>query len=127
MSSVSVTLTKTADLSLTGGTTALTSMAANSKFLFIGTSQTPYAIMLQKSAFAVAQVGGSSPPINVSAITADAYGYVTITLGSFSGGETGFYVFGPTGAFQEDGGGAAFMSAQCRRHCRLGFRNLRRR
>jgi hypothetical protein len=107
--SVSVTLTKTINLSLTGGNTALASMAANGKFLFVGTNQTPYALRVQKSNFAITEIGGFSPPINVSAITGDAYGYVTVTFGSFAGGESGFVVIGPTGGGQEDGGGASFM------------------
>jgi hypothetical protein len=54
-------------------------------------------------------VGGFSPPINVTAITADLYGYVTVTQASFGTGENGFYVFGPTGGGAEDGGGAEFL------------------
>ena len=51
-----------------------------------------------------AYVGG-----NVVAITADQYGYVAITFGGIrSGGETGFYLYGPDGNLAEDGGGAQF-------------------
>jgi hypothetical protein len=31
-----------------------------------------------------------------------------MTFGSFTGGESGFYLFGQDGSTQEDGGGAAF-------------------
>jgi hypothetical protein len=106
---VTVTLSKTVTLPLTGGSTALCSIAANNGFLFIGTDQSPQAVRVQKSNFTLTTVGGFSPPINVTAITADKYGYVTVTQGHFSGGESGFSVFGPNGALQEDGGGADFM------------------
>ena len=106
--SVSVTLTHTITLPLTGGSTAICSMAANPAFLFIGTDQSPQAVEVKKSTFAVTKVGGFSPPINVTSITADQYGYVTVTQGDATG-ESGFYVFGPTGAGEEDGGGSSFM------------------
>lgn len=106
---VSVTLSKTVSLPLVGGTSAGASMAANNKFLFIGTNRSPEGVELNKRTLSISQFGGFSPPINVSAITADQYGYVTATFGSFTGGESGFIVFGPDGSLQEDGGGADFM------------------
>ena len=105
----SVTLSKTISLPLVGGSSALASMAGNNKFLFIGTNNSPEAVEIQKSTFSITQIGGFSPPINVSAITADPYGYVTVQFGSFSTGENGFVVLGPDGGGREDGGGAAFM------------------
>jgi hypothetical protein len=104
-----VTLSKTISLPLVGGSSALASMAANNKFLFIGTNKSPEAVEVQKGTFSITQIGGFSPPINVSAITADQYGYVTVQFGSFSTGENGFVVLGPDGGGREDGGGAAFM------------------
>lgn len=106
---VTVSLFKSISLPLTGGTTAVCSMAANNGFLFIGTDQSPQAVKVQKSDFTVTQLGGFSPPINVTAITADQYGYVTVTQGTFGNGENGFSVYGPDGSVQEDGGGASFM------------------
>ena len=106
---VATTLIKTVSLPIMGGTSALASMAANAKFLFIGTNQSPNAIVMKKSNFSFTGAGGFIPPINVTGITADKYGYVTITFGSFNGGENGFYVFGPDGGLREDGGGASFM------------------
>jgi len=106
---VTVTLFRTVALPLTGGINTLCSMAANNGFLFIGTDQSPQAVRVQKSNFAVTKVGGFSPPINVTAITADQYGYVTVTQGLFNSGQSGFSVFGPNGALQEDGGGADVM------------------
>lgn len=105
-----VTLVKTVSLPLTGGVGAVTSMAANNGFLFIGTNQSPFAYRVQKSNLAVTQVGGFSPPINVTSITSDKYGYVTVTFG----GEVlndlnGNYQFGPDGNSVGDGGGAWFM------------------
>ncbi len=106
---VTVTLLNTVTLPLTGGSTAVCSMAANNGFLFIGTDQSPQAVRVQKSKLTLAQLGGFYPPINVTAITADKYGYVTVTYGQFSSGENGFYVYGPDGALREDGGGASFI------------------
>jgi hypothetical protein len=91
-----------------GGTSAVASMAANANFLFIGTNQSPNAIVMKKGNYSFTGIGGFSPPINVSAITSDKYGYVTVTYGS-NGGNSGFIVFGPDGNSREDGGGAPFM------------------
>ena len=47
--------------------------------------------------------------MNVHAVTADAYGYITVEFGKFGGSETGIYVIGPDGTTQGSGGGARFM------------------
>jgi hypothetical protein len=106
---VTVTLSRTVALPLIGGSTALCSMGANNGFLFIGTDQSPQAVRVQKSDLSIAQVGGFSPPINVTSITADKYGYITVTFGGFTSGESGNYQFGPNGQGVGDGGGAWFM------------------
>jgi hypothetical protein len=106
---ISVTLIKKLSLPIVGGTSALASMAANAKFLFMGTNQSPNAIIMNKGNFSFTEAGGFSPPINVAAITSDKYGYITVTYGSFKGGESGFAVYGPDGGPREDGGGAPFM------------------
>jgi len=104
-----ITLTRTITLPLTGGSTALCSMAANTGFLFIGTDQSPSGVRVQKNNLAVTQIGGFDPPINVTGVTADKYGYVTMTFGGFTSGENGFVQFGPNGQGVADGGGAWFM------------------
>jgi hypothetical protein len=106
---VTVQLTNTVPLPLIGGGVARCSMAANGGFLFIGTDKSPQAVRVQKSNLAVTQIGGFDPPITVTSITADKYGYVTVTFGGFLSGENGFYQFGPNGQDTEDGGGAWFM------------------
>lgn len=105
---VTVTLSKTVSLPLVGGSTALASMAANNNFIFMGTNQSPNAVRLQKSNFAIAQSGGFSPPLNVAAITANKYGYITVTFGNFETDNANI-VFGPDGNTRGDGGGAGFM------------------
>jgi hypothetical protein len=105
---VTVTLSKTVSLPLTGGTDTVASMAANQKFLFIGTNQDQLAVQIQKSNLAVTQYSGVSGPITVTAITADTYGYVTTTWGTSQSGQA-FYVVGPNGQAESDGGGASFM------------------
>ena len=106
---VTVTLFQTISLPLVGGTSAQTSMAANKKFLFIGTNRGPDAVQINKRNFSITQLGGFSPPINVFGITADQYGYVTLSYGSFNGFNTGFIVVGPDGLAKESGGGAHLM------------------
>jgi hypothetical protein len=107
--SVTVTLTHTVDLPLVGGAGALCSMAANSKVLFIGTNQSPQVVEVQKSNLSLTQIGGFSPPINVTAITANSRGYVTVSFGGFDSGDNANIIFGPIGQGEGDGGGASFM------------------
>ena len=106
---VTVTLSQTISLPLVGGLSAMTpQMAANKQFLFIGTDQSPQAVVLDKRTFSVTQLGGSSPS-NVFGIFANQYGYATITFGAFRGGHNAFIVAGPDGSDKEDGEGSQFM------------------
>ncbi len=106
---VTVTLSQTISLPLVGGTSAMTpQMAANKQFLFIGTDQSPQAVVLDKRTFSVTQLGGSSSS-NVFGIFANQYGYATITFGSFRGGHNAFIVAGPDGSDKEDGDETQFM------------------
>jgi hypothetical protein len=108
---VTVTLSQTISLPLVGAPSAHPAMAANNQFLFIGTDQSPYAVEIDKQTFSVTQVGGGfSPPINVTAILGDQYGYVTLSFGSFRSAHTGFNVIGPDGSDEEDGVGSQFMA-----------------
>jgi hypothetical protein len=103
------TLTNTVTLPLTGGTKAQGFMAANNSFLFIGTDQSPQAVEVQKRNLNVLTIGGFSPPINVSAITANKYGFVAVTFGGSSNNVGGTYWYAPNGGGVQDGGGAYFM------------------
>jgi hypothetical protein len=96
-------------LPLIGGATAVASMAGNTDYLVIGTTKSPQAVVVTKSTLAVDEFGGFSPPVNVHAVTADAYGYITVEFGKFGGSETGIYVIGPDGTTQATSGGARFM------------------
>jgi hypothetical protein len=108
--SVAVSLFKSVALPLTGGASATASMAANTKFIFIGTNQSTQAVRLAKSNYAILQSANFEPPIPVTAITSDKYGYVTVTFDNPGiPGETGFLVYGADGTLQEDGGGTPFM------------------
>jgi len=94
------TLLKTVSLPLTGGRSAAVFMAANKRYLVIGTSMTAIPVEVAKSNYVVT-------PLNIisqipSSITADNYGFVTVTS------PFGFFVVGPNGALQEDGGGSPF-------------------
>jgi hypothetical protein len=105
---VTVSLKNSTSLSLTGGSTAKTFLAADNNYLFIGTNQSSFALKVQKSDLTSEQVGGFYPPVNVSSINSDAYGYITVTFGD-TPGSSGFYVFNPDGSNAEDGGGADYM------------------
>jgi hypothetical protein len=101
--SVTVTLSRTVSLPLTGGSTAVCFMAANNRFLVIGTDLSYNGVEVNKGTFSITNVGGFSPPIPVTSITADQYGYVTVTQAG------AFTLVGPDGSFQEDGGGTDFV------------------
>jgi hypothetical protein len=109
---VTVTLSQTISLPLvgTGLSGSLPFLAANTKFLFIGTDQSPQAVVLDKRTFSVTQLGGFTPPINVFAILVDQYGYATLSFGSFrGGGNKAFIVAGPDGSDKEEGDETQFM------------------
>ena len=105
--SISVTLFKTVNLPLTGGAATVAYMAANPTFLYIGTNQDESAVQVTKKTLALSQIGEFSG-MNIGAITADAYGYVTLTWGS-PAGPSGFLTLAPDGGGEEDGGGAPVM------------------
>jgi hypothetical protein len=106
---VTITLTRTVPLPLVGGSSSLCSIAANNLFLFIGTDQSPYVLRVQKGNLAMAQFGGFEPPMNVSSVTSDKYGFVTATFGGFTSSQNGFIQFAPNGNSVGGGGGAWFM------------------
>ena len=109
---VTVTLSQTISLPLVGDplSRSLPFMAANKQFLFIGTDQSPQAVVLDKRTFSVTQLGGFSPPINVFAIFVNQYGYATLSFGSFrGGGNKAFIVAGPDGSDEEEGDETQFM------------------
>ena len=79
--SISVTLFNTVNLPLTGGAATVAYMAANPTFLYIGTNQDESAVQVTKKTLALSQIGEFSG-LNIGAITADAYGYVTLNVGN---------------------------------------------
>lgn len=90
---------------LVGGAGVTCSMAQNPSYVYAATNQSTLAAAINKTTFSVTAAGEFS--MNVTAITADSYGYVTILQGS--GFSSGFTVYGPNGQPQEDGGGSSFM------------------
>jgi len=98
---VSVKLTNTISLPLTGGTDASASMAANSRFLFIGTDEGDTPVRVTKSNLHLQRLTDFSG--GTLSITSDQYGYVSVEqVGAFT-------VYGPNGTLQEDGGGDQFL------------------
>ena len=106
---VTVTLSRTISLPLVGGSGVRASMAANNSYLYVGTNKSMQAVSVRPGTWTVTPIGGFSPPIPVASISSDSYGYITVTFGAPGGTFGGFYVYGPTGAGEEDGGGAEFM------------------
>ena len=105
---VSITPSKKLTLPLTGGSNALCNMAANDGFIFVGTNASPNAVKVNKLTYSLTKLPGFSPPLPVTAITANDYGYVTVTQAAATQG-SGFSVYGPNGMLEEDGGGAPFI------------------
>jgi hypothetical protein len=94
------TLVKAVSLPLTGGSSALVLVGANQAYLVVGTSMSTTAVEVKKNNYAVTSLTViSGAP---TSITADNYGYVTVTSAG------GFFVVGPTGTVLEDGGGSPF-------------------
>jgi hypothetical protein len=106
---ITVTLFKTVLLPLTGGTSTVSSMAANQKFLYLGTNQDVFAVQLKKSTFAISQYAESGTALGVDSITADHYGFITTTWIDKTGSPSIFDVIDPNGLVQEEGGGSQFM------------------
>ena len=98
--SVTTTLAKRLVLPLTGGSSATVFVGANRGYLLIGTSMSNIPVEVTKITHVVTPMNIiSQVPVS---ITADNYGFITVTS------ENGFFVVGPNGQLQEDGGGAPF-------------------
>ena len=93
-----VTLIATVPLPLGGGGSAICSMAANDKFLFIGTNQTEYALRVRKSDLAVTKAGKWGLGATVSSMSSDKRGYITINFGA-GGSNFGNIQYAPDGYF----------------------------
>jgi len=106
--SVTVNLTNSIALPLTGGSNAKTYIAGDHGFLYVGSSQNQFAVQVQESNLSYKEIAGSSSAPNVSSITADKYGYVTITS-SDKNGSGSYQVYGTTGYPIENDDGGAFM------------------
>ena len=94
------TLKKTISLALVGGSQAVAFLAANQRFLVIGTSNSTAQVEVNKRTYVITPLTIISETPN--SITADNYGYVTVTSAN------SFAVVGPDGALREDGGGSPF-------------------
>jgi hypothetical protein len=95
------TLEKTISLSLIGGSKAIVFLAANKGYLVIGTNKSAMTVVVNKHTYVIAPLTVFPSQTNTS-ITADNYGYVTVTSAN------GFFVVGPDGGVLEDGGGSQF-------------------
>jgi hypothetical protein len=99
---VTLSLFKIVSLSLSGGSTATPYMAANAKYIFIGTNQNGLIAEVTKSGLGVTSLNEETSPVNT--ITADSYGFVTL---GWSDGN--FEVIGPNNAEQAFGGGGSYF------------------
>ena len=94
------TLLKAVSLPLVGGASALVFMGANNDFLVIGTSNSTIPVEVNKRTAVITTL--SIIDQIPTSISADGYGYVTVTS------PNGFFVVGPDGMIREDGGGSPF-------------------
>ncbi len=108
--SVTMKLLQRIVLPLTGGVGGHYSMAANNKVVVVGSSNNSYAVSVTKGVLSYTTIGGFVPPINVSAVTANKYGSITISFGGFGSGSSGFIQLNANGGFSGDGGGNEFLA-----------------
>jgi hypothetical protein len=101
--SVQVTLIQSLSLGLPGGPSTECSMAEGKADVFAATTASTQAAEINISTLAVSLVGGFSPPADVTSMTADGRGYVSVQF------TEGFYLFAPNGSLDEDGGGDAAL------------------
>jgi hypothetical protein len=100
---VQVALKQAVALNLPGGPSTECSMAAGPAYVFAATTASTQAAAINIASLNVSLVGGFSPPSDVTSITADDRGYVSVQF------TEGFYIFGPDGSGEEDGGGNAAL------------------
>jgi hypothetical protein len=101
------TFTKVDDVALPLTDGAACQIAANKVVILAGTTQSTNAAYIVKKTLAASSYGGFSPPEQVTSITSDAAGYISV---NFAGSPfTGFYLIGPNGEGEEDGGGNAYV------------------
>jgi hypothetical protein len=105
--STSFKLTSQVVLPVVAGPTATCAMSANNTALLAGTNVDPHAVKVTLSNLSVFQYGAFSPPINVTAITQNENGYISIQYGG--GEDSGFLLIAPDGSTSEDGGGTPFL------------------
>lgn len=105
---VTYKLSKKITLPLTGGTNVRCSLASNAGFLFVGTDKSTSVVRVAKNGLTLASFAGISNNPTVSAITADANGFVMVAFGGNAAGPAGNIEFGPTGNIFGDGGGVWF-------------------
>ncbi|HTT82099.1 MAG TPA: hypothetical protein VMF67_01320 [Rhizomicrobium sp.] len=100
---VQVSLIQGVSLGLPGGPGTECAMGEGPVDVFAATTASTQAAEINIKSLAVSLVGGFSPPSDVTSITTDDRGYVTVQF------TEGFYVFAPDGDGEEDGGGSAAM------------------
>ena len=103
------TITTAATVPLTalvGGTGVSCMLAQNPTNVYASTSQSTSAVAINKTSYSATSLSGFDGV--VSSISADSYGFVTINQVAGQGVH-GFFVVGPDGSEQEDGGGDYFM------------------
>lgn len=104
--SVTVTLYKTISLTpLAGGNAAAAFLAANTKFLLVGTNQNGSVVRVTKSNLDVGLIAQSNQAL--SSITANDYGYISAVWGTGEYAE--FEIFGPDGEEESSGAPASFV------------------
>lgn len=90
---------------IVGGAGVTCSMVQNPSYVYATTNQSHNVAAINKTSFSANSIGPFEA--EVTALTADSYGYVTIVWGT--GFETQFQVLAPNGQAAGSGGGSYFM------------------
>lgn len=99
---------KSVSLPLVGGPGVACYLAGNGAFLYVGTSASTKAVQVHKGGLTLQSTGEFTPALNVTGITVNDYGYVSVNFGG-PGFGTGFYQFAPNGQLSSLGGGNDFL------------------
>jgi len=79
---VTVSFVKFVSMRLLGGSGTTVFMAGNENYIYVGTSVYPFAVRIQRTNLShLVQTAQVSPEADVTAITSDFYGNVTVTFG----------------------------------------------
>jgi hypothetical protein len=105
-----IKLTKTVTLPLLGGATAVSFMAADRDYVFVGTDQEGMAVKVHKNSLAITIVSVFGTG-KVFSITADDYGYVSVKAVQTDWKHIASWQFNPSGELVDTGGSSVLLNS----------------